>query len=75
MTEVDQQEHNSLCICPTPSSPPRHMQGVSKSEGLGTKNRIEATLHTDVGYKVRWGMRFKVRAEAPRHVAAFACCA
>lgn len=51
------------------------MQGVSKSEGLGTKNRIEATLHTDVGYKVRWGMRFKVRAEAPRHVAAFACCA
>ncbi|KAF5827326.1 hypothetical protein DUNSADRAFT_852 [Dunaliella salina] len=26
------------------------LQGVSKSEGLGTKNRIEATLHVDVNY-------------------------
>jgi len=28
------------------------VQGVSKSEGLGSKNRIEATLHPDVTFKV-----------------------
>jgi len=26
------------------------VQGVSKSEGLGHKNRIEATLHADTSY-------------------------
>ncbi|KAF5832010.1 hypothetical protein DUNSADRAFT_12251 [Dunaliella salina] len=29
------------------------VQGVSKSEGLGTKNRIETTLHPDTTFKVR----------------------
>ena len=27
------------------------LQGVSKSEGLGNKNRIEATVHADISYQ------------------------